>query len=310
MGDSDKKDHGTGHIIQSLLVNVVIAIFKGLAAFMTGSGAMFAETIHSFADCANQLLLLVGVKQSRRLPNEKHPIGYGRAAYFWSFMVAMLLFSVGGMFSVYEGVHKFNRPEPVEQIIWALAIIFFAIVLEGYSTISNIKEINKRRGSKTFFGYISSTKDSDLIVVFGENSAAVLGLIVALIALLAAHYTGDGRYDAVGSVVIGVILILVAVFLATEVKSLLIGESADAVIFEEIRATAAAHPEIIEIINCRAIQQGPGEVLACVKIKCHPTLTTLQLSTLINSFEHQLRSRAPEVKWLYVEPDVQEWKVG
>lgn len=308
MGNSDTKDHGTGHIIQSLLVNVVIAVFKGIAAFITGSGAMFAETIHSFADCANQLLLLVGVKQSRRLPNEKHPIGYGRAAYFWSFMVAMLLFSVGGMFSVYEGVHKFNNPEPVEEIIWALGIIFFAIVLEGYSTISNIKEINKRKGNKSFFGYIAGTKDSDLIVVFGENSAAVLGLIVALVALLAAHYTGDGRYDAAGSVVIGVILILVAVFLAAEVKSLLIGESADLLIIEDIRAIAATHPEIIEIINCRAIQQGPGEVLACVKIKCSPSLTTLELSTLINSFEHQLRNKAPEVKWLYVEPDVQEWK--
>ena len=308
MGHSDTKDHGTGHIIQSLLVNIVIAVFKGLAAFMTGSGAMFAETIQSFADCANQLLLLVGVKQSRREPNDKHPIGYGRAAYFWSFMVAMLLFSVGGMFSIYEGVHKFSHPEPVEEIVWALAIIFFAIALEGYSTISNIIEINKRKGSKTFFEYISGTKDSDLIVVFGENSAAVLGLIVALIALLAAHYTGDGRYDAAGSVVIGVILILVAVFLATEVKSLLIGESADAVVFEEIKAIAAGEEEIVEIINCRAVQQGPGEVLACVKIKCRPTLTTLELSTLINSFEAKLRSRAPEVKWLYVEPDVQEWK--
>jgi cation diffusion facilitator family transporter len=308
MGNPETKDHGTGHIIQSLLVNVVIAIFKGIAAFITGSGAMFAETIHSFADCANQLLLLVGVRQSRRLPNEKHPIGYGRAAYFWSFMVAMLLFSVGGMFSVYEGVHKFNHPEPVEDIVWALAVIFFAIVLEGYSTISNIKEINKRKGNKSFFGYISGTKDSDLIVVFGENSAAVLGLIVALVALLAAYFTGDGRYDAIGSVIIGLILILVAVFLATEVKSLLIGESADPNIIEGIYSTAATQTGIIEVVNCRTVQQGPGEVLACVKINCQPTLTTLELSTIINSFEHQLRTRHPEIKWLYIEPDVQEWK--
>ncbi|MFY9309662.1 MAG: cation diffusion facilitator family transporter [Bacteroidia bacterium] len=308
MGNPETKDHGTGHIIQSLLVNVVIAIFKGIAAFITGSGAMFAETIHSFADCANQLLLLVGVRQSRRLPNEKHPIGYGRAAYFWSFMVAMLLFSVGGMFSVYEGVHKFNHPEPVEDIVWALAVIFFAIVLEGYSTISNIKEINKRKGNKSFFGYISGTKDSDLIVVFGENSAAVLGLIVALVALLAAYFTGDGRYDAIGSVIIGLILILVAVFLATEVKSLLIGESADPNIIEGIYSTAATQTGIIEVVNCRTVQQGPGEVLACVKINCQPTLTTLELSTIINSFEHQLRTKHPEIKWLYIEPDVQEWK--
>lgn len=309
MEHSEKKqDHGTGHIIQSLLVNVVISVFKGIAAFITGSGAMFAETIHSFADCANQLLLLLGVKQSRRLPDEKHPMGYGRATYFWSFMVAMLLFSVGGMFSVYEGVHKFNHPEPVEDIMWALVVIGFAIALEGYSTYSNILEINKRKGVKSFFGYIKATKDSDLIVVFGENSAAVLGLVLALLALLAAHFTGDGRYDAIGSVAIGVVLILVAIFLSVEVKSLLIGESADAPVFEAIEAAAKAQPEILELINCRAVQQGPGEVLVCVKIKCRSTLTTLELSSVINAFEQDLRTKVSEVKWLYVEPDVQEWK--
>lgn len=302
------QEHGVGHIIQSLLVNVVIAVFKGIAAFITGSGAMFAETIHSFADCTNQLLLLVGVKQSKRFPDKKHPMGYGRAAYFWSFMVAMLLFSVGGMFSVYEGVHKFNHPEPVEDIVWALAVIGFAIALEGYSTYSNIIEINKRRGSKSFLGYIKATKDSDLIVVFGENSAAVLGLVLALVALLAAHFTGDGRYDAVGSVAIGIVLILVAIFLSVEVKSLLIGESADTPVFEAIEVAAKAQPEILELINCRAIQQGPGEVLVCVKIKCRPTLTTLELSSVINAFEHDVRSNVTDVKWLYVEPDVQEWK--
>jgi cation diffusion facilitator family transporter len=305
---SENEGHSTGHIIQSLLVNVVIAAFKGFAAFMTGSGAMFAETIHSFSDCANQGLLLVGVKQSRRPPDEKHPIGYGRAAYFWSFMVAMLLFTIGGMFSVYEGVHKFGHPEPIEDIGWGLAVLLFGIALEGYSTLSNIKEINKRRGNRSFLGYISGTKDSDLIVIFGENSAAVLGLVVALIAMLAAYFTGDGRYDAAGSVGIGLILILIAVFLAKEVKSLLIGESADQVIIDELKAIAATHSEILEIINYRAVQQGPGEVLACVKIKCRPDITALQLSTMINTFEQQLRTAAPEVKWLYVEPDVQEWK--
>lgn len=305
---NSSSDHGTKHIIQSLIVNIVIAVFKGFAAFMTGSGAMFAETIHSFSDCANQGLLLIGVNQSRKPPDDKHPFGYGRAAYFWSFMVAMLLFSLGGMFSVYEGVHKFNNPEPIEQVGWGLGILLFAISLEGYSTFSNIIEINKRKGSRSFLNYLSSTKDSDLIVVFGENLAAVLGLFFALIALLTSYYTGDGRYDAVGSIVIGIILILVAIFLATEVKSLLIGESADAMINHYIKEITDKDPEIVGLINCRAIQQGPGEVLVCVKIKCHNNLTSLQLSALINKFELQLRDRAPEVKWLYVEPDLQEWK--
>ncbi len=305
---SSNHDHSTKHIIQSLIVNVVIALFKGFAAFMTGSGALFAETIHSFSDCANQGLLLIGVNQSRKPADEKHPFGYGRAAYFWSFMVAMLLFSLGGMFSVYEGVHKFSHPEPIEQVAWGLGILLFALSLEGYSTYSNIVEINKRKGSASFMNYLSSTKDSDLIVVFGENLAAVLGLFFALIAMLTSYYTGDGRYDAVGSIVIGVILILVAVFLAKEVKSLLIGESADPVIIDHVKEITEKHPEIIELINCRAIQQGPGEVLVCVKIKCSGNLTSLQLSSLINDFEKQLRAKAPEIKWLYVEPDLQEWK--
>jgi cation diffusion facilitator family transporter len=301
-------NHSTQHIIQSLLVNSVIATFKGFAAFMTASGAMFAETIHSFADCGNQGLLLLGVNQSRKPADEQHPLGYGRAAYFWSFMVAMLLFSVGGMFSVYEGIHKFHNPEPIEQIGWGLAILGFSIVLEGYSTYSNIVELNKRRGKTPFFNYLKQTKDSDLIIIFGENSAAVLGLVLALISMLISYYTGNGKYDALGSVAIGLVLIGVAIFLAVEVKALLIGESADPAIIETIKNIIKSSPEIVELINCKTIQQGPGEVLACMKIKCKPNLTFLEISTLINSVEAQLRSKAPEVKWIYIEPDFQEWK--
>ncbi|MES2518555.1 MAG: cation diffusion facilitator family transporter [Bacteroidota bacterium] len=308
MSKEKSNDHGTGHIIQSLIVNVLIACSKGFAAFMTGSGSMLAETIHSFADCANQGLLLVGVKQAKRPATKKHPLGYGRAVYFWSFMVAMLLFSIGGMFSIYEGLHKFSHPEPVEHIEWGVGILLFSLALEGYSTFSNIVELNKRRGSVGFFRYLRSTKDSDLIVIFGENSAAVFGLILAIIALLTSFYTGDGRYDALGSLAIGVVLIAVAIFLSVEVKSLLIGESADAVINDLVEKEAEKSPEILELINCITIQQGPGEVLMCVKIKCKHDLSALQISTMINKFESDIRNKAPEVKWIYIEPDLQEWK--
>ena len=304
----NKTENGSHHIIQSLLVNVVIVISKGFAAFMTGSGAMLAETIHSSADCANQVLLLFGVKQSSRPADEQHPFGYGMAVYFWSFMVAMLLFSIGGMFSFYEGVHKYNNPEPVHEIAWGIGVLLFAIALEGYATYSNVLELNKRKGNSTFFSYLRTTKDSDLIVIFGENSAAVLGLIIAIIALLVSYFTGDSRYDAIGSLGIGVVLILVAVFLAVEVKSLLIGESADSIILETIEAIIEKEPNITQVINCRTIQQGPGEVLVCVKIKCSPNLNTQSISLLINNFEEELRAVRPEVKWLYVEPDFQEWK--
>jgi cation diffusion facilitator family transporter len=302
------KDHGTGHIIQSLIVNLLIACSKGFAAFMTASGAMLAETIHSFSDCANQALLLVGVKQSKRPANQKHPLGYGRAVYFWSFMVAMLLFSVGGMFSIYEGLHKIHNPEPVENIEWGVGILLFSLALEGYAAFSNIVELNVRRGSVGFFKYLQSTKDSDLIVIFGENSAAVFGLIIAIVALLASYFTGDGRYDGWGSLAIGIVLILVAIFLSVKVKSLLIGESADPVINNLVEKEAQNHTDILKLINCITIQQGPGEVLMCIKIKCKSDLNALQISSLINSFEAGIRAKAPEVKWIYIEPDLQEWK--
>ena len=311
--DKNSKEHnktanGSNHIIQSLLVNVVIVISKGFAAFMTGSGAMLAETIHSTADCANQILLLFGMKQASKPADEQHPFGYGMSVYFWSFMVAMLLFSIGGMFSIYEGVHKYDNPEPVHEIAWGIGVLLFAIALEGYATYSNIVELNKRKGNNSFFSYLRTTKDSDLIVIFGENSAAVFGLIIAIFALLVSYFTGDSRYDAMGSLGIGVVLISVAVFLAVEVKSLLIGESADSIILETIEVIIEKEPSITQVINCRTIQQGPREVLVCVKIKCSPDLNTQSISLLINNFEEELRALRPEVKWLYVEPDFQEWK--
>lgn len=307
---SDKSQHGnhdSKHIVQSLFVNLLITLFKGVAAFMTHSGSMLAETIHSFADCANQGLLLMGVKQAQRPPDKKHPLGYGRSVYFWSFMVAMLLFSVGGMFSIYEGIHKYNEPEPVHHIMWGVAILVFSILLEGYAAYSNIIEMNKRKGNTSFFQYLRETKDSDLVVIFGENSAAVLGLVLALGFMLLAYYTGDGRYDGIGSFLIGIVLIGVAIFLSIEVKSLLIGESADPLITHTAEEIAIAHPNISGLINCITMQQGPGEVIACVKIKCEPHLSALEVSKLINEFEGNLRSKCPEVKWLYVEPDLQEW---
>ena len=304
--NKDSKNHGTGHIVQSLIVNLLITVAKGFAAFMTASGSMLAETIHSFADCGNQILLLMGVKQARKKPDAKHPLGYGRSVYFWSFMVAMLLFSLGGMFSIYEGVHKFSNPEPVENVWWGIGILFFSLCLEGYSTYSNIVELNRRKKDKSFFQFLKDTKDSDLVVIFGENSAACIGLFFALIALFVSYQTGDGRYDALGSVAIGVVLIGVAIFLAREVKSLLIGESADPIISNKANEIATNHPLIKEMLNCITIQQGPGEVLACIKIVCESDLNTIQVSELINDFEAQLRKECPEVRWLFVEPDLRK----
>ncbi len=295
---------GTAHIYQSLIANLLIAGAKGTAAVFTGSGAMLAETIHSGADCGNQLLLLMGVKKARKPPDAGHPLGYGRTLYFWSFMVALLLFMGGGAFSIYEGIHKLQAPEPVTKVWLGFIILGFSLLLEGWATLSNIRELNKRRGNIPFFRFLRETKDSDLVVVFGENGAAVLGLALAMASLAVAWQTKDPMWDAVGSLCIGVVLIIVAVFLAVEVQSLLVGERADP------RIEACVHESIQEdarMISARTVvtvQQGPGEVMVAVKIRCRPDVTAGELSDLINGFEARLRGRCPEAKWCYVEPDL------
>lgn len=300
---SGDRDHGTGHIIQSLLVNVAIAVVKAIAAYFTKSGSMLAEALHSFSDCGNQILLLVGVNQSKKPADAKHPFGYGRAVYFWSFMVAMMLFLGGGVFSIYEGVHKIREPEPVERVWLGILILGISLVLEGAATLSNIRELNKRRGPKAFMQYLKDTTDSDLVVVFGENAAAVLGLALAIAALGLASATGDGRWDGVGSAAIGLVLVGVAVFLATEVSSLLLGESADPDIDVASREVAKTIPEIEKVLNVLTMQQGPGEVLVHIKIAFGGALTIEEACGAINVFEERLRKLRPEVKWVFVEPD-------
>jgi cation diffusion facilitator family transporter len=297
---------GTSHIIQSLLVNLVIAVAKLVAAFFTKSGSMLAEGIHSTADCGNQILLLWGVKASQRPADERHPFGYGRNVYFWSFMVALLLFTGGGVFSVYEGIHKLQHPEPVAHVEWAIGILGFSLLLEGWATFGNIKMLNQRRGNRHFFTFLQETKDSDLVVVFGENAAAVLGLVIALVSIAVTMITGDARADAVGSLLVGVVLVAVAVFLAVEVKSLLVGESADPEIKDAAEELAIIDPRVVRVLQCITMQQGPGEVLVAVKIKCEPGLSALDVSKLINEFELRLRAKCPEAKWVFVEPDLSD----
>jgi len=293
----------TAEIIKSLVVNVVIAASKGVAAAITGSGAMLAETLHSFADCGNQLLLLKGVQATRRPADKQHPFGYGRSMYFYSFIVALLLFFGGGVFSIYEGVHKIRTPEPVGDITVALIILAISLLLEGWSTLGNIKTMAKRRGQTPFFRYLRETKDSDLIVVFGENSAAVLGLLLALAALVVAKETGDGRWDAVGSLAIGGVLVGVATFLAREVKSLLVGEAADPKLLKSFDELVEADPNVERVLNVLTLQQGPGEIVVAAKLKFRSGMETDALVEAINAFERALKARVPEVRWSFIEPD-------
>lgn len=296
--------HDTSHIWQSLAVNLAISVAKGFAAVFTGSGAMLAETLHSFADCGNQCLLLVGVRQGQKPPDESHPLGYGRAIYFWSFLVALLLFSGGGVFSIYEGVHKLEHPEPVENVGVAVAILGFSLILEGWSTFGNIRELNRRRGSKGFFQYLRDTKDSDLVVVFGENSAAVLGLGIAMVAMLLAWETGEPHYDAIGSIGIGAVLVGVAIFLAVEVQSLLVGESADPEVRAAASRIATEMSEIERVIYLITVQQGPGEVIVAAKLGFEKGQGVETVAVAIDTFEARLREACPEVRWIFVEPDL------
>jgi cation diffusion facilitator family transporter len=265
---------------------------------------MLAEALHSFADCGNQVLLLVGVRQARKPADARHPFGYGRAVYFWSFMVALMLFLGGGVFSVYEGVHKFRAPEPVERVWLGLLILAVSMVLEGGATLSNVKELNKRRAGKGFLRYLRETTDSDLVVIFAENAAAVLGLALAIASLLLSATTHDGRWDGIGGIAIGLVLLGVAIFLAIEVSSLLLGEAAAPEIAEAARATARELPALESVLNVMTMQQGPGEVLVHVKVAFNPTLTIEEACRQINDFEARLRRARPEVRWVFVEPDI------
>jgi cation diffusion facilitator family transporter len=245
------------------------------------------------------------VKRSRQAPDAQHPLGYGRALYFWSFMVALLLFTGGGVFSVYEGIHKIIHPEEPHQVWIGLVVLGVSLALEGGATVSNIRQLNARRGKVPFFEYLRRTKDSDLIVIFGENSAASLGLLLAGLALGMAWVTHDGRWDAVGSLLVGIVLLGVAIFLAIEVKSLLLGEAADPEVEQAARAVAEAHPDVDEVLRVLTIQQGPGEVMVALKLRMSDKLPSARaVAEAINSFERELRAKCPQVRWSFVEPDV------
>jgi cation diffusion facilitator family transporter len=294
---------GPSHILRALGANFMIAVAKGIGAFITGSGAMLAETLHSLSDCVNQMLLLLGLKQVKRPPDERHPLGYGRTLYFWSFMVAMLLFLGGGAYSIYEGIHKLRHPEPISSPYIALGILGFGFVIEFWAMLGVIKVAKQRRGETPFLQYLRETKDSDVVVIFGEDFAAVLGLGIALIAVALAWITGDPRFDAGGTLAIGLVLVGVAVFLAVEVKSLLLGESADPTLFQAMQDVAAQDDRIVKVLRALTVQQGPGEVMVACKLQIKDDLTTQVVVATINEFEQRLQARIPDVKWCFVEPD-------
>jgi len=299
MGDS----HGSiKAIFYALGANLGIAIAKTAAAIYTNSGAMLAEAIHSAADSANQLLLLIGLKRARKPVSAEHPLGYGKAVYFWSFIVALLLFSLGGMFSIYEGIHKLRHPEMPKGPWVAVAVLAAAIVLEGISLRTALREVSRVRGRRGFVRWFRSSRQSELIVVVGEDIAALAGLVLALAAVLATIATGNPLYDALGTVAIGAVLLFVAVAVGVEVKSLLIGESAEPETVATIRAFLKERPEIAKVFRLITLQLGT-EIMVTIKARMRERVSVTKLIRDINKVERELRKAFPEIRWVFFEAD-------
>jgi cation diffusion facilitator family transporter len=290
-------------IIFAFAANLGVAITKTIAAIFTGSTSMLAEAIHSYADTGNQVLLLIGLQRAKLPATAEHPLGHGKASYFWSFMVAIILFSVGGLFSVYEGWHKLSAPEPVENLSVALSVLVFSFLLEGVSLFGCVREINKIRRTQTLWQWLHRSRNSELIVVFGEDFAALVGLGLAFIFVLTAGITGDGRYDAYGSICIGVLLIVVAIFVSIRVKSLLLGRSADPDLVEAIGKVIADDDDICQVYNVLTLQMGPRVMLAA-KIQIRKGLEISVACEKINRLEAELKETFPDIGWCFIEPDV------
>jgi cation diffusion facilitator family transporter len=293
----------TRAILFALGANFAIACAKGVAAYVTHSSAMLAETVHSLADCGNQLLLLLGLRQAKRPASPDYPLGYGKEIYFWSFLVALMLFSVGGMFSLYEGWHKLHDPQPLKQWWWAAGVLVFGIVAEGVSMRACLVEVNKARGQRSLWRWFRESRQAELVVIFGEDLAALLGLVFALAAILVAVATGNPVWDAVGTIAIGVLLIVVAVFVAVEVKALLIGQSVDGQVQADMRTFLETRPEIARVISLITLQLG-SEIMVSVHAEMHERGSSRDLVNDINAVESELKRRFPDVRWSFFEPEL------
>lgn len=289
-------------ILLALGANFSIFVAKLVAALVTGSGAMMAEAVHSLADCGNQGLLLLGIRQAKRPPSDEYPLGWGRALYFWSFLVAILLFSVGGMFSVYEGIHKLTHPEPLKWPWLAIGVLLFGIVVEGISLRGCLVEVNKARGEQNLWTWFRQTRSSELLVIFGEDLAALVGLCLATLAVGATMLTGNLMFDAAGTIAIGVLLIVVAVLVAIEVKALLIGQGVEPRRRAELLGFLERRPEIAQVLNLITLQMG-SEVMVAVKARMQPAASDQQMIAMINTVEAAMKAEFSEVRWSFFEPD-------
>ena len=290
-------------IAAASLANLGIAASKLVAFAFTGAASMLAEAIHSIADTGNQGLLFLGGRRAARAPTEEHPFGFGRERYFWAFVVALVLFSLGSVFALYEGVDKLIHPHTVEDPVWAFAVLGVAVVLETSSIRTAIHEAKPERRDRSWWRFIRESKSPEIPVVLLEDFGALIGLAFALVGISLATITGDGAYDAIGSIAIGLLLGAIAILLAVETKSLLIGEAATSEEQATIRAVIEGSPEVNRIIHLRTEHLGPEDLLVAAKVD-FATGSVVELAGAIDAVEARLRERVPKARLVYFEPDV------
>ena len=298
-------------IVAALAANLGIAILKFVAFLVTQSSSMLSESIHSVADTGNQGLLLIGRARARRPADEAHPFGYGALRYFYAFVVAFVLFSLGGVFSIFEGVDKLRHPHELQSAVWAIGVLLGSMVMEGLSFRTGIREANAvRPPGESWWQFIRHTKSPDLPVVLLEDAAALVGLVIALFGVIVADVTGDGRWDGVGSLAIGILLVGVAIVLVIEMGSLLVGEAARPEVVDRIRRAIETFPTVSRCIHLRTEHLGPDEIVVAAKIEFDPDLTVAELASTIDALEVEIRRVEPRATLIFVEPDVYREPAG
>ncbi|MGH9186389.1 MAG: cation diffusion facilitator family transporter [Acidimicrobiales bacterium] len=302
--------HGTRAIVAAFFANLGIAVSKFVGFVFTGSGSMLAESVHSLADTGNQGLLLLGGRRAQRPATPEHPFGYGRERYFWGFVVAVVLFTLGSAFAIYEGIEKLRHPHEVESAGWAIGILTMAIGLETYSFRTAVHESRPHKGDASWWAFIRRAKIPELPVVLLEDLGALLGLAFALVAVVLTVVTGDETWDALGTLTIGVLLGIIAIVLAVEMRSLLIGESATAEVERRIRTAVESRPSVVRLIHLRTQHLGPEELLVGAKIEFSPDLSISGLAVAVNEIEAAVRAQVPEARVMYLEPDVARAEVA
>jgi cation diffusion facilitator family transporter len=291
-------------IVAAFLANLGIAIAKFVAFLVTGAASMLAESIHSLADTGNQGLLMLGGRAARRPPDEQHPFGYGTARYFWAFVVALVLFVLGGVFAIYEGIEKLLHPHELDSPAWAIGVLLFAVVLEGFSFRTALREAKPLLHGRSIIAFVRRAKSPELPVVLLEDAGALAGLVFALVGLALAMITGNPRFDAMGSLAIGLLLVAIAALLATEMASLVLGEAATRSDVETLTDAITQSPPVRHLIHMSTMHIGPEEILVAAKIDFGDDLDARALAAAIDATEARIRAAVPEATRIYIEPDL------